>query len=194
MSRPKEFDKEEALRKAVMVFWRKGYDGTSLPDLIDAMGISRSSLYETFGNKESLFKEALAFYGQEQAGCRLSNALSEKKPIREIFREHFCRQIELSVDAKTPGGCFYTNTAASFETICPEVKATVKARALAQEKEFSKLLELAQKRGELRKNRDATALARMLICLSYGITVMAKTNPQRKAFEDAVDEALAAFE
>ena len=194
MSRPKEFDKEEALRQAVTVFWRKGYDGSSLPDLIEAMGISRSSLYETFGNKESLFKEALAFYGQEQALCRLSDALSEKKAIREVFRDHFCRQIELLVDPKTPGGCFYTNTAANLETICPEVKATVKARALAQEREFSKLLELAQKRGELRRNRDITALARMLICLSYGITVMAKTNPQRKAYEDAVNEALSVFE
>ena len=70
----------------------------------------------------------------------------------------------------------------------------MKARALSQEKEFTKLLELAQKRGELRKDRDVTALARMLICLSYGITVMAKTNPQRKSFEDAVSEALSVFE
>ncbi|MCY8669819.1 TetR/AcrR family transcriptional regulator [Bacillus haynesii] len=91
MGRRKEFVREEALRSAMRTFWSKGYDGTSIPDLMHSMCISRSSLYETFGDKQSLLNEAVKYYSQlvgEKKQGILANAKSAKQGLTDYFRYH----------------------------------------------------------------------------------------------------------
>src|SRR5262249_30052902 len=110
MARTKDFDKEEVLAKAVGIFWHKGYNGTSMQDLVDGLGISRSSLYTTFGDKHALFIKALRSYTTSEAIGRrhiMDHATSAKEAIRQL--------LELStfemIDDKQHKGCFLNNTA-----------------------------------------------------------------------------------
>lgn len=87
MARPKQFDREQALRKAMMLFWQKGYEATSIPDLLESMGISRSSLYEEYSDKRTLFREALQYY--EQLGKRRFAILEQAESVEEGLKKFF---------------------------------------------------------------------------------------------------------
>src|SRR4051812_27555782 len=101
--RPRAFDPDAALDRALEVFWRKGYEGASLPDLTEAMGINRPSLYAAFGNKEELFRKVLDRYAQGPAGY-IGEATKEPK-ARTVFERLLERSAELLTDPKNPRGC-----------------------------------------------------------------------------------------
>src|SRR2546426_4232070 len=102
--RPRSFDADKALEKALRIFWKKGYEGATLPDLTRAMGINRPSLYAAFGNKEALFRKAIDRYIEGPA-CHLGEALEE--PTARKVVERFVRgSIDLVTDPRNPRGCF----------------------------------------------------------------------------------------
>src|SRR5713226_9446609 len=103
--RPRAFDIDEALDRALNVFWRKGYEGTSLPDLTRAMGINRPSLYAAFGNKSALFSKVLDRYAQGQA-CHVRDALAEPT-ARAVAEKLLSGTIDLLTDPGHPHGCLY---------------------------------------------------------------------------------------
>src|SRR6059058_4783820 len=104
VGRPRAFDVDEALDQALKVFWRKGYEGASLPDLTKAMGINRPSLYAAFGNKEALFRKAIDRY-LEGPACYVREALRE--PTARVVVERLLRaSIDLVTDSRNPRGCF----------------------------------------------------------------------------------------
>jgi AcrR family transcriptional regulator len=104
LGRPRSFDVDEALDQALNVFWRKGFEGTSLPDLTTAMGINRPSLYAAFGNKESLFRKAVERY-EENTARRIHEALDEPD-VRVAVETMLRRNIEAITDSRNPPGCF----------------------------------------------------------------------------------------
>ena len=101
--RPREFDTDGALDRALEVFWRKGYEGASLSDLTDAMGINRPSLYAAFGNKEELFRKVLARYVEGPAAC-VSKSL-EEPTVRGVVEKLLSSAVDVVTDPKNPKGC-----------------------------------------------------------------------------------------
>src|SRR4029078_4262746 len=118
MARTREFDRTLVLRKAVQVFWSRGFDSTNLPELLEAMGLSKSSLYETFGDKEKLFEEALDLYAKEIAASKVEMLLNASS-VKVGFQAFFSEQIRCCTDGKFPGGCFLVNTAITLNTVPP---------------------------------------------------------------------------
>lgn len=193
MARPKEFVREDALQRAMQTFWSKGYEATSIPDLMQSMGISRSSLYDTFGDKQALFSEALSYYVQSIAQQRidiLRNARSAKQGLKDFF-DH---QITVAVDECFPGGCLLTNTATALKTVNDRIAALIKAGAEEAEKEFYSLLKRAQQSGEIEPKKDIVGLARMFLVLTYGINVVARVNPNRELLQDIAQTAISTLD
>src|SRR5271169_1002830 len=111
MGRPREFDRDAVLQRAMQVFWAKGYEAASLDDLCDATRLNRSSLYAAFGDKRALFLETIDRYG-DRAVVRISDALSRPLPIRKLLTTFLTETIDLIVAGPGSTGCFIGNCAA----------------------------------------------------------------------------------
>ncbi|EKQ57700.1 MULTISPECIES: TetR/AcrR family transcriptional regulator [unclassified Clostridium] len=185
MARPREFNKEEALKQAMKVFWRKGYDSTSVSDLTKAMGISRSSMYETFIDKQNLFIETMNYYSQ-LVGSRRTVIFNTVKSVKQGVKDYLDERINMALDEEYPGGCFITNTATSLETADERVKTAIKLSTEKIENEFFAFLELGKTKGEIGGDKDTRALARFLLGLTSGINVVARVQKNRKVLEDMV--------
>lgn len=125
MARTREFDRTVVLRKAIDVFWTRGFDSTNLPELLKAMGLSKSSLYETFGDKDKLFDEAIDLYAKEIAFSRVEKLLSASS-VKIGFQAFFAEQIRSCTDGKYPGGCFLVNTAISLKNVPPPLAKKIR--------------------------------------------------------------------
>lgn len=190
MVRPKQFDREQALRSAMHLFWTKGYEATSIPDLLRHMGLSRSSLYETYGDKRALFIEAFDHY--RHVGERKRDLLRNAESAREGIRSYFEMHIDFSLDERLPGGCLVTNTAVSLDADAdPDIRRMVEERFAGLEEEFYRLLEKGRRSGELDGRTNSRELARLFNGLSHGISVVARVNRDRRVLEDMVNAALA---
>src|SRR5436190_1642646 len=131
IGRPRAFDADKALSRAMKVFWRKGYEGASLPDLTRAMGINRPSLYAAFGNKEALFRKAMDRYAEGPA-CHVREALAEPS-ARAAVERLFRGSIELVSDPKNPRGCFMVQAAlASGDAGDPIRRELIKRRVAGE--------------------------------------------------------------
>jgi TetR/AcrR family transcriptional repressor of nem operon len=193
MARPKEFDRDAALQQAMKTFWTRGYEGTSVVDLTAAMGISRSSLYETFGDKQDLFIEALGRYQNITEGKRaalLAAAGSVKQGMAGLLKG----VIDFALDKDLPGGCFYTNTATALGTLDDKVRVLIQAEAARLEDDLAAFFARGQGRGELVPGRDPRALARFFVAVIRGMSVIARISGDRKALEDMAEVALAALD
>ena len=190
MARPKEFVRADALKKALLVFWRKGFEAATLPDLTEGMGISRSSLYETFGDKEGLYREALRLYSDEIA-AKVVESLRSATTTREGLGHFLRTRVADAMKPRSPGGCLYTYAAAQGSWACQGVRATLKDRAEKTERELEALIRRGQKSREISAKKDAPALARAFELMAFGIDVMARMNPCRARCDRAVEAALA---
>jgi TetR/AcrR family transcriptional regulator, transcriptional repressor for nem operon len=192
MARPREFDEDAALRKAMATFWSKGYEAASLADLTDAMAVSRSSLYATFGDKDQLFGRALDLYISEVSAERV-RILRTARSAREGIRDYLAHHIRVALDPKTPPGCMFVNTAIESGIVPAEIAERISSRARTGEAAVRELLARAQEAGELDAATDVRALAMMIVAVSYGIHVMARMHSDRRKLQAAADAALAAL-
>ncbi|MBD0747197.1 TetR/AcrR family transcriptional regulator [Streptomyces sp. CBMA152] len=190
MARTKEFDPDAALQSALELFWRRGYEATSMADLVDHLGIGRASIYATFGNKHELYLKALDRYG-ETMGEILVHELSGPGPALDAVRGVVRRFAAESTAARTRlNGCFATNTATE---IAPH--DTAAARRVVQDWErvetlLHSALVRAQAQGELPGDRDPRALARMFLVLMQGMRVVGKASDDPARVRDAAEAAL----
>jgi TetR/AcrR family transcriptional repressor of nem operon len=189
MARTKEFDREEALRRAMKTFWDKGYDATSIPDLMAAMAISRSSLYDTFTDKQALFMEALDCY-LHFLGQRHAAIFRDAVSVKEGLRAYLGDVIDLALDTDYPGGCFFINTAIAINTADEQVRAAVTRGIDKVERGLAAFLEQGKLRGEIGEDRDTLALARFVLGLICGLNVVARVRKDRKTLEDMISIAL----
>jgi AcrR family transcriptional regulator len=189
VGRPRAFDLEKALRQAMQVFWRKGYLGTSLSDLTDAMGINRPSLYAAFGNKKSLFRKALARYAKGPASY-LSEALRE--PTARAVAERLMRGVvEMLTDPTTPTTCLWVHGALSCgDDPLREEFAAQRASGLA---ELRRRFKRAVAEGDLPQDSDSDTLAHYVQTVNFGLTVQASTGATRKELLRIVEIALKAW-
>lgn len=183
MARPREFDIDEALAKAVDVFWRQGYEATSVQDLVDATGLKRGSLYAAFGSKAGLFAAAMERY---MAGTSVRRILENagERPVREVLRELFDELVAHGAGDRARRGCLITNTAVELSPHNKEIASRIADNLHDMEDRLADLLTRGQERGEIDAARDPRALARYLVSSIQGLRVMSKIVPERRALED----------
>ncbi len=188
MARPREFDEQEALDRAMRVFWTQGYEGTSLQNLLQAMGISKSSFYETFGSKRDLFMRSLEHFDETQSLQAVAK-LDADVPVKTIIAEMFAVIIDRAVNQKH--GCMFGKSAVELSHRDPVVRKRAAAGVRSVEDTFHKAVLRGRKSGELSKRCGARLLARSLTATFYGLQVMGNANTPRKALKDVVSAALA---
>jgi len=183
MARPREFDVNAALEHAMDVFWSKGYEATSLDDLCEATGLSRSSLYATFGNKRDLLLQTVDRYVERRTPnirAVLSRQPNIHKGIAALLRE-FIDQI---VSGAGRRGCFLGNCAAELPRSDRTALARVRRGLARTEETFREALARAAAHGELPVGADVDALARFLTASFQGLRLVGKVNPDRAILED----------
>ncbi len=173
MARPVEFDRDQALDAAMRLFWRQGYGATSLPQLLSAMGLSRSSLYAGFGDKRQLFIAALERYFDMISPLleRVRSAESSEEAVRLYFRNCWGE-----VHQFKPGdGCLVTNTVLELADVDPELSALAVAHIAEVEKAFGECFARAQTAGNLRVSIPTEQLAKLVMTFNQGIRVLLRT-------------------
>ncbi|MEV4442007.1 TetR family transcriptional regulator [Streptomyces sp. NPDC049577] len=189
MARTKEFDPDAALQSALELFWRRGYEATSMADLVEHLGIARASLYATFGSKRELYLKALDRYG-EQRGPRIVEELSQPGPALPAVRELVRRFADESADDALRRGCFVTNTAVELGAHDADSARRVEESWNSLETALTSALIRARAQGELAPERDPAALARMLLVLLQGIRVVGRIGSGPARPRDAAAQAL----
>jgi TetR/AcrR family transcriptional repressor of nem operon len=188
VARSKEFDPDVAVRAAMELFWRKGYEATSMQDLVDHLGVGRGSIYGTFGSKHELYLLALDRYAEQTGDDVLEqfsqggSALTAVRALVRSFAEHALSDTERK-------GCLVTNTA--VECLPGDVGLTrrVESSLDGLETAIAGALVRARNQGDLAEDKNPRALARFIVTLIQGLKVMAKV-PDPRRMRDAVDQAL----
>jgi TetR/AcrR family transcriptional regulator, transcriptional repressor for nem operon len=193
MPRPKEFERDVVLDRAMRVFWSRGYEATSIQHLVDRMGIQRGSLYDTFGDKRALFFAAIERYDRVVT-AKLMAALDEPASGKDAIRRFFRLKVELALESGRPRGCLVTNSAAELASRDRGAATRVGGVLTKIEAAFQRAVVRAQKAGEIDASRNSRALARFLTSSAQGLSVMAKTFPERAVLEDIVKVILAALD
>jgi len=193
MARSIAFNREEVLDKAVQVFWAKGYEATSMQDLVDAMGIQRGSLYGTFGGKQQLFLTALNRYGDVVVKSLLS--LLESEPsAKDSINSFFAQLVEHLMTAGPLRSCLVTNSAIERGLTDEATREKIFSLLNAIEKGFYQALLRARENNEISTNIDLTATAYYLTSSMQGLIVMGKICHDRSVLESINQMTLSIFE
>ncbi|MEE9194930.1 MAG: TetR/AcrR family transcriptional regulator [Alphaproteobacteria bacterium] len=194
MARPREFDSTQALEKAMEVFWAKGYEATSLADLIGAMGISKSSLYDVFGNKHELFLSTLDHYCKSIAARNVAAVIDAAPDARSGIAAVFSHFVEDLLCRGENCGCFANNSAVEVALTDADARARVYAAFVHVEDAIFHGVERGQAEGDITSSHDARTLARHLANSLQGLMVTGKANPDRAVLSDITAMALSALD
>lgn len=162
--RPKVFDREAALDKAMTLFWQHGYEATSLADLVEATGAKAPTLYAEFTNKEGLFRAVLDRYITRFASKHEAQLFCEEKSVESALEDYFT---EIA-------GCFMINTSATLAASSRDIARTVKSRHAMQEQTLIQFLRQRQERGEIPAHCNPQALAEYINCILQGMSISAR--------------------
>jgi AcrR family transcriptional regulator len=191
IGRPREFDVDLALDRALRVFWRRGYEGATLPDLTKAMGINRPSLYAAFGSKEELFRKALDRYVEGPAAF-VREALNEPT-ARAVAERLLGGTIDLVTDRRNPRGCLIVQAALACGETAESVRREVAARRVAGEVAVRQRFERARADCDLPAETDAADLARYVVTVMRGMAVQAAGGASREDLRRVAELALRAW-
>lgn len=173
----KQFDVDEGLERAMRAFWARGYEATSMQDLVALMGVNRGSLYATYGAKRSLFLRALRHYDTVYRSGFFAELERDHGP-RQAILAVFDAAVEMSQRAGGRDGCFLVNTSIEMSAHDPEI-ATVVAHGLAKTEEFfRRMIRAGHAAGEIPAHVDAVTAARGLLALLTGLRVLARSRPE----------------
>ncbi len=192
MARTKDFDENEVLSKAIQLFWYKGYNGTSMQDLVDGLGISRSSLYDTYTDKHTLFVKALESYqnaGAAQIREMIEHSGSAKETIKKLLE---LATTDLLSD-KQQKGCFMVNAEVEVAPHDAEVNNLVCKNDQQMEDAFYQVIKKGQESGEIKNQQDARALSRFIFNTVKGMRVTAKSVTDRSVFDDIIKLTISAL-
>lgn len=188
--RPRAFDIDEALDKAMEIFWKQGYEGTSLTDLTEAMGINRPSLYATFGNKEALFSKAIDRY----LVCGNRDDLALQLPTaREVVAAKLRSSAEFLADTSHPAGCMTVVSALACSPESTRVHDALADKRVADETRLRLRLERALIDGDLPANANPVALARYVSTVIEGMSVQARDGATREDLLEIATIAMRAW-
>ncbi|MEH7455297.1 TetR/AcrR family transcriptional regulator [Gottfriedia acidiceleris] len=187
MARHKEYDEKEVLQKAMELFRYQGYEKTSLQDLVSHMGIHRRSLYDTFGDKHTLFIKALELYDnnmKKKMNLQVKQSLSVKDAIRSILESVIDQENEKSI------GCLTVNTAIELALHDQEVAEKIEQNLAKTEEIIHELLMRGQKTGEISNHHDVEKLSQFIHNSFVGLRVLTKTTNDKNKLKNIVDMTL----
>lgn len=190
--RPRSFDVEAAVERAMEVFWSRGYHGTALPDLLRATKLSRGSLYAAFGDKHSLFLRALDRYIAD-ALTRMDVELAPHREPVDGLRAYLAGYVDRTSGAKGRRGCLLVATAMELAGQDAEVGRRVASFFKAMEAKVADALSRAKAAGKLADSVDPLSTARILVCFVEGLRVVGKTAPTRTTSQATADALLDRF-
>jgi TetR/AcrR family transcriptional repressor of nem operon len=187
--RPREFDEDDVVARATDLFWRRGYHATSVRDLGEALGLSASSLYRTFGDKHALFLRALDHYrATDSAEAR--DHLLRPGPAPEVLREWLIRMVDMPEEGAAARGCFVVNTATELGADDPAVDGRTQAAFGVTRHALQEILQRGLRDGELRADLDVTATAESLFTLVLGLRVRARAGHGAAELAGVIDTAV----
>lgn len=189
--RPRAFDTEQALEKALEIFWRKGYDGTSLADLTEAMGINKPSLYAAYGNKEQLFIKAIERY--EQRPCSFFNDALDQPTAYAVAEKMLYGAADDFANNSHPNGCVMVQGALSCSEAATSVKEALISKRLINEGRIAKRFAEAKIAGDLPASADPEVLARYIGTVLQGMTVQVTNGCDIQKLHEIASMALLAF-
>lgn len=185
--RPKTFDREAALDIALELFWRHGYEATSLADLVAATGAKAPTLYAEFTNKEGLFRAAVDRYTEKFASKSAATLSCPESGVAAGIENYFRTTVACFTDSKKPGGCFLICTSTGLSADSDEVAKMLRRRHQTQENTLSAFLQARQASGELDPRTDIAALSAWLGCLLQGMSVRAREGATPAELNGLVD-------
>ncbi|WP_437743055.1 TetR/AcrR family transcriptional regulator [Sorangium sp. So ce1504] len=191
--RPRSFDRDAALRRAMEVFWERGYEGTSLSDLTAAMGINSPSLYAAFGCKEALFREAVALYSEVE-GAATNRAMSDEPTARRAVEAMLRGNVEGYATPGKPSGCMIVLAATLGTPENERVRAYLAGCRRAALDALRSRLDRGVVEGDVPAGTDTAALAAFYTTVLQGLSLQARDGASREALQAIVDCAMAAWE
>lgn len=191
--RPRSFDRENALRQAMEVFWRQGFDNASLTDLTQAMGINSPSLYAAFGSKEALFKEAMELYLRTEGGGIWNQV--DSAPTAHIAVDRVLRtSAEAFTRGPEPRGCLIVLAAPQLQGANPVICDTLKQHRIANVDLLERRLLRGIAEGELSPAANCRAIANYYVTVQHGMSIQARDGASREVLLSVADCAMAAWE
>ncbi|WP_336207334.1 TetR/AcrR family transcriptional regulator [Nonomuraea sp. LPB2021202275-12-8] len=188
MARTKEFDPDAALQQALELFWERGYEATSMADLVARLGVARASLYATFGGKHELYLKALERY-LETTDPNIVEVLSQPGPVLPVVRALVRSYAEQSAHDDRRG-CMVVNAAVELAPRDPEAARFVESSWSHLEAALTSALIRARAQGELAGSKDPQAIARLLLVLLQGMRVLGRASGGGARLRDAAEQAL----
>jgi TetR/AcrR family transcriptional repressor of nem operon len=186
-----QFNREEAVEAAVQVFWRKGFMATSMDDIKKATGVNESSLYNTFGNKEGLYKEALARY-RKMVMTRFASLPNLEQP-RETLRTSLLAMAQLATTEEGAAGCMLMNSAMELGAQYQDIADYARESYALIEEWLYETVKRGQELGEISKDRKPRALARYLSFNIQGMFAVARTSPTEEFMKDVAETLISAL-
>jgi AcrR family transcriptional regulator len=191
LGRPRKFNPDTALERAMHVFWAKGYEGAALSDLTRAMRINRPSLYAAFGNKEQLFRKVLDRYASGPLAY-FKKALATGK-ARIVIEQILFGAAKMAGDPRLPAGCLMVQGALACGNTAGSVQKETAARRTASEVALRRRLQRAKREGDLPRNADPTELARYVMTVLQGMAVQGANGATRAQLRRVAQTALRAW-
>ncbi|MFC9433344.1 TetR/AcrR family transcriptional regulator [Nocardia sp. NPDC057030] len=190
--RPRAFDRTDALRRAMEVFWEHGYEGSSMSDLTSAMGINSPSLYAAFGGKEALFREAIGLYGKTDGGYT-ARALREEPTARQaidaMLRDN---AIAYTVEDK-PHGCMVVLAGSTYTTRSASIRDFLVEKRRETIEEVRQRLDRGVTEGDLPAETNTAGLAHFYTTVLYGLSIQARDGASLAELTQSIDCAMAAW-
>lgn len=187
--RPREFDMDTALDAAMELFWTKGYEATSMQDVVDALGVHRASLYNAFGDKEALFLRVLGQYGRRYGGDPLRALQAEVEP-RAALQAMFDTIVSRLTDPALPRGCLMANSALECSSGAAVIQRHVADGLAALEEALYQVLRRMERSGELWDGEDPRSLARFFLGVTQGMATVAKVTTDPTLIRDIAATAM----
>jgi AcrR family transcriptional regulator len=190
--RPRTFDRDEALKKAMLLFWEKGYEGPTMADLINAVGMKAPSVFAAFGNKDQLFNEVIQLYADSISNGPL-RILNETSGVDDAFENLFAENIRSFTNGGNPTSCLIMTAAINCAPEHSKHVETLKHLRSIYKDAFKSRLMRAVAEGQLQHDSDADALAEFYATFAHGLALRAKDGASRQDLENSCQLALQAL-
>lgn len=190
--RPREFDREQALVRAMEIFWEKGFEGTSMVDLTSAMGIGATSLYAAFGSKESLFRAAVALYVATD-GSAIWAAVTDADSAYGAIRGYLMETARLFTRPDKPAGCLVVLSALHATPGNEILRSEQIAKRERNIRDLAGRLDLGVEAGEIAAGIDTARVARFYVAVQQGMSIQARDGADRTTLEEVAEDALKAW-